>query len=428
MNWIEKHMKGIVMFSAVFIALLFILLEIGRAVKTPNTRRESGGAIADDAVKDSAAQSGYTSVLSDVMYSQLTPEEKALYVMISEGVLRIKKEANESGAYPLEEIRYEYGKLSGYSINRALSAFLSENPDVFWISNTYTYVYGADSTVLNLQSYVSADTCASMAQELIDVLHTFIANLGNSIDEYRREKYIFDFITDRCSYDSAAVNGGESWTTYTIYGALVEGKAVCEGYARAAVKLFNLCGIDSVIVNGYLSGVSSESGNTHMWNLVKIEGDWYHLDITGCDGETLVGYQYFNVTDSQIQKSHSFAHTYSEEEKNYYGNFELPACSSDALQYYQIEGFRLESLESSKQDGFPEAIVSAVRSGRDSVNIYVDPSLDFSQAVEKLFYQQPYLYSRNLRKAEKDVSYNFDKENTVFLSDETTRGITVKLF
>ena len=428
MSWIEKHMKGIVMFAAVFIALLFVLLEIGRAVKTPNDRREPTAVIQDDEVKDTAAQSGYTSILSDLMYSQLSPEEKALYVLISEGVLRIKKDPNESGTYPLEEIRYEYGRLSGYSINRALSAFLSENPDVFWISNTYTYVYGSNSTVLNLQSYASADTCASMAQELIDVLHTFVANLGNSIDEYRREKYIFDFITERCSYDFAAANGGENWTTYTIYGALVEGKAVCEGYARAAVKLFNLCGVDSVIVNGYLSSVSSESGNTHMWNLVKIEGDWYHLDITGCDGETLVGYQYFNVTDEQIEKSHEIAHSYSEEENNYYGNFVLPSCESDALQYYRIEGYKLETLEASKQAGFSEAIVSAVKSGSDSVNIYVDPSLDFAEAINRLFYQQPFLFSRSLRNAEKEVSYNFDKGNTIFLNDETTRGITVKLF
>ncbi len=428
MNWIEKHMKGIVMFSAVFIALLFILLEIGRAVKTPNTVRDSGGALADDSVKDTAAQSGYTSILSDLMYSQLTPEEKALYVMISEGVLRIKKEPDENGTYPLEEIRYEYGRLSGYSINRALSAFLSENPDVFWISNTYTYVYGNDSTVLNLHSYVSSDTCASMAQELIDVLHVFVENLGSSIDEYRREKYIFDFITDRCSYDFSASNGGESWKTYTIYGALVEGKAVCEGYARSAVKLFNLCGVDCAIVNGYLSGLSSENSNTHMWNLVKIEGDWYHLDITGCDSDTLVGYQYFNVTDEQISRSHQIARTYSESENNYYGNFELPRCESDALQYYRIEGYRLESLEPSKQSQFPPAIVAAVKSGSDSVNIYVDPSVDFSEAVNSLFYRTPYLFSRNLRLAEKDISYNFDKENTVFFSDETTRGITVKLF
>lgn len=62
---------------------------------------------------------------------------------------------------------------------------------------------------------------------------------------------------------------------YTAYGALVEGDAVCQGYALAYKLLLDKCGIDSVLVT------SNEMG--HAWNLVKLDGSWYHVDVTWDD-------------------------------------------------------------------------------------------------------------------------------------------------
>ena len=62
-----------------------------------------------------------------------------------------------------------------------------------------------------------------------------------------------------------------------VYTALTTKTTICQGYAMTAYKMFKLMGIDCRIVNGEHDGIS------HAWNLVKINGKWYHLDITNND-------------------------------------------------------------------------------------------------------------------------------------------------
>lgn len=63
-------------------------------------------------------------------------------------------------------------------------------------------------------------------------------------------------------------------------GALVHKKAVCEGYSSAYRMMLNLLGIETQMV---ISGVLPESSIAHVWNRVKIEGQWYNVDVTWDD-------------------------------------------------------------------------------------------------------------------------------------------------
>ena len=65
-----------------------------------------------------------------------------------------------------------------------------------------------------------------------------------------------------------------------VYSALTTKKTICQGYAMTAYKMLKMLGIDSRIVSGTMNG------RGHAWNLVKIEGKWYHLDITNNDNIT----------------------------------------------------------------------------------------------------------------------------------------------
>jgi hypothetical protein len=92
----------------------------------------------------------------------------------------------------------------------------------------------------------------------------------------------------------------------TIYGTLVKGKALCEGYAKSFSYLCNKVGIENMIVTG-------ATDVAHMWNMVKIEGNWYHVDVTWDKPDAaitemypdMVLYQYFMVTDSVIENDHN---------------------------------------------------------------------------------------------------------------------------
>lgn len=124
-------------------------------------------------------------------------------------------------------------------------------------------------------------------------------NITPDMTPYDKLKYFHDYLILNCesSRDYEYAN--------TIYGALVEGKALCEGYSKAFSYLCNLAEIENMIVTGL-------TNEAHMWNMVKVDGNWYHVDVTwDKPGGTLVDmfpdmimYQYFMVTDSVIENDH----------------------------------------------------------------------------------------------------------------------------
>lgn len=118
-----------------------------------------------------------------------------------------------------------------------------------------------------------------------------------------KELAIHDWIVNNTQYDS-------SLTKFTAYNALEEHSAVCEGYALLIYKLLTQAGIPSQIVSG--TADNGQNQESHAWNLVNINGFWYHLDTTWDDPISsipLLKHDYFNLTDSQIIKDHTWDKT-----------------------------------------------------------------------------------------------------------------------
>ena len=68
---------------------------------------------------------------------------------------------------------------------------------------------------------------------------------------------------------SGRARSSRSWNAY---GALVEGKANAEGYAYAVREVLTVLGMPSAVVYG------SVGGEDHVWNIVSVGDEWYHLD------------------------------------------------------------------------------------------------------------------------------------------------------
>lgn len=100
---------------------------------------------------------------------------------------------------------------------------------------------------------------------------------------------IHDWLVVSCIYD-------ETLEKNTGYDLLVNGTTVCAGYAEAYQDLLTRVGIECVTV-------TSEEME-HAWNLVKLDGQWYHVDVTwddpSPDAYGYVGHDYFLLTDQQI--------------------------------------------------------------------------------------------------------------------------------
>ena len=86
------------------------------------------------------------------------------------------------------------------------------------------------------------------------------------IYEYDFIKYLHDLLIKNIQYGFSE-NG---LTEYTIYGALVEHRCVCEGFSEAFMILAQRAKIYTILA----------TSNTHQWNMVFLEGKWYALDIT----------------------------------------------------------------------------------------------------------------------------------------------------
>lgn len=100
---------------------------------------------------------------------------------------------------------------------------------------------------------------------------------------------VHDYLVSHFQYD-------ESLTRYTGYDLLVNGSAVCEGYSRAYMDILNRAGIEAWYI-------PSDEMN-HGWNLVRLDGEWYHVDVTWDDpspnAEGRVMHTYFLLDDSTI--------------------------------------------------------------------------------------------------------------------------------
>lgn len=135
---------------------------------------------------------------------------------------------------------------------------------------------------------------AALLKKCESVIGTVITR---QMTDYEKQLAIHDYIALHCAYDealekSANITGGED--SFYAYGALINGKAVCSGYSEAAKLLMDMIGIESYLM------VSKE----HSWNLVKIGGEYYHMDISWDDPAPdipgLVLYDYFNLPDAMV--------------------------------------------------------------------------------------------------------------------------------
>lgn len=109
-----------------------------------------------------------------------------------------------------------------------------------------------------------------------------------------------DALVNRCTYSKE----GYREENHSAYGALCNRSAVCEGYAEAYQLLMDIAGVDCL----YAEGVA---GEPHAWNILFIDGAYYHVDTTwddpvGDDGIDRLTHDYFLLSDTQLAQTHTW--------------------------------------------------------------------------------------------------------------------------
>lgn len=137
---------------------------------------------------------------------------------------------------------------------------------------------------------VQAKKQREIQEKLTEVISQIVtADMTDEEIELAINQYLCDTITyDYDALDSAEENDfmyvDESFNdSFTAYGALINGKCVCSGYAAAFKLLSESAGLESIVVTGILDG-----GLAHAWNKIRLDGDWRIVDVTNNDTDYIV--------------------------------------------------------------------------------------------------------------------------------------------
>ncbi len=134
-----------------------------------------------------------------------------------------------------------------------------------------------------------------------------------------RLQVLHDYVVKHCVYDveiaeqAALVQSNGADTAFTAAGALVDGKAVCSGYARAYMMLCAAAGMDMIYI--------ADAGMNHGWNAVRLYDTIYYIDTTFDDpipdrGE-MASEEYFLQTKEQMRKTHQWDEMFYDELARY---------------------------------------------------------------------------------------------------------------
>jgi hypothetical protein len=298
-------------------------------------------------------------------YEALNNAQKAAYLRLLSGMAAFEE-------------KIDIPVLSEQELTQVLTAVSYDNPELFSYRQKWTHQTGGKSDYL-IPVYAASQRETELKITEMMLAAKKIADVANTLpSNFEKELYIHDEIAKLCQYETNAVEDVENYPyAYTAFGALVEGKAVCEGYSRAFQLVLTMCGIKNHLVVG--KGTNNEGiTEGHMWNLVFIDGEKYNVDLTwndpkGADG---VIHDYFNITDAQLSLDHSEFDTAS------------AGAVSTAQNYFVKTQKYFETYDNNTKNAIGKLLSELETAGKDSLEIRFATKDVFDAAKKALFDKQ----------------------------------------
>lgn len=271
----------------------------------------------------STIQGGVYSVAEGSTVIDFTHWERAIknaYSELNDSVTLTIKDFNPK-LYDLELIKsYDVA----ISAKGAITGMYSEITYYFDYNPNYRMIRAAeDRSLYKKLSLEEKQVFTALNQVVNDIKKT-------NYTDYEKEVAIHDFIVSTYEYGPTDVTEVPQ-RAHSIVGMVTDGYGICEAYATTFQLMCRMAGIESQIVTGEVNGVG------HMWNIVKIDGDYYHVDVTNDDpyinSDSSIIYNYFNVTDDMLSSNHTWDKTV------------FPTCNSTLYNYHVYNGLLVSSYE-----------------------------------------------------------------------------------
>jgi len=385
----------------------------------------------------------YQALTSRYAYRELDEGQQTLYDGLIANAYRVYPEEDDRYGYRIAQVIVDGYQLDTADVRVTVRALVNDNPYLFWLSQTYTMLNNPDDDYTAVQLYSEFEPTAliGMKHELDNAIDSFYRSVDEGLSAYEREKLVHDYILDLCEYDDDDRDRTELTTenikSHSVYGALVEHVCVCEGYGMATQLLLNGLGVECVTLTGtaYDSADDQDEDDAvlHLWNAVRLGGNWYHVDPTWDDQEqAFQRYNYFNLDDRSIARDHVLSKTPEElgkmvieSEGTDAMNLFIPVCERLDYNYFIYECPHLTDYEGST---VTEALYDAALDANEYFTFYIDASMDYDTALSLLFKDSPQYFFGYIDEVNDDLyDYEIDNSNLSYYPDATRRCVTVAL-
>lgn len=280
------------------------------------------------------------------LYHSLNDLEKEFYAHICTAVEEFKTEAvfvfetAEERQTILEKFFDGDILINGFTLGGEwfVREVLYEQAQYFWVdSNNVTYStadFPKDDRYLvtvNFNYLMDKEEAMSRKAAFDRKVQDIAAGARAAGGTFEQVLYVHDYLCQNVVYDKVLYESGKfDAPTITAYGALMEGKTICSGYAMAFSLLMRELGYDGAVeFNNYGSLAITEG---HVWNYVQLDGEYYYFDVTWDDWDDEnfpYVYEYFGLTTEEFKTL------------NYYKRDDapVPQCTGTKYNYYVYNGF-----------------------------------------------------------------------------------------
>lgn len=195
---------------------------------------------------------------------------------------------------------------------------------------------------------------------------------SSSNSDWENELAIHDYLVSHITYTD-----GIAGNKYA-YNAIINGTAVCSGYTEAFKTFMDFLGIENTTVSG------TAKGEKHIWNMVCLDGEWYHTDVTWDDpvngNDIYIEHGYFNITDNDIGIDHSW---------NY------KTAEANGTKYSYINIANIPNITSDNE--LSKLVTSAVNENSEYIEFTSRIPLDITSAFDNVNKSLSYYYKNTSR-------------------------------
>ncbi|MBQ9937188.1 MAG: hypothetical protein IJO86_02540 [Oscillospiraceae bacterium] len=275
------------------------------------------------------------------------------------------------------EIEFDFS-ITADEVDRAYNFYRLDFPQHFYRGNEHTITSVAGKvkkfTFTDVLDGGNKNSIRAKIEEFNSRTKVILSKVENQNNLIEVERIIHDELVNSVRYDETISKP----YIYTAYGALVKKEAVCEGYASAFQYLMREVGVQCIMVKGTLD--LDGRSESHAWNKIELGGSYYNVDVTsddpimyrGSNRVDVLRFNYFNLSDAEIKKTHTFAKTESSEPAN-------PEANGTKYNFFNYYGLVIDNLT---PEEFAKSIAFSEKCGYDDFyfklsSISIDSAINY---------------------------------------------------